>query len=267
MTFNEKLRHKMAHDRNPLLTTLADKVAVRDYVTRVVGDGYLAELHQVTAEPAELRKEGLPRRIVVKPSHGSGGCVVVADHASPASTLPDRPLGWKSFLVSPDSVDWDDLRAICGDWLTRRYQPWEWAYRAIAPRIMVEELLLHEGAIPNDYKVFVFHGRARLVQVDFDRHSNHVRTLYTPAWEPLPVAYVYPRGPEAVRPTLLDEMIAVAEALAGPVDFLRVDLYEVGDRIVVGELTNYPHAGTGIFTPQAFDRELGSWWSQPRRYA
>ena len=130
-----------------------------------------------------------------------------------------------------------------------------------------EELLLQDGAIPNDYKLFVFNSRVRLVQVDFDRYSKHVRTLFTPAWEPLPVAYVYARGPQTARPSLLDEMIMVAEALAAPVDFLRVDLYALRNRIVVGELTNYPHAGTGIFTPQAFDLELGSWWAQPARYA
>jgi hypothetical protein len=257
----------MAHDRTPLLTTLADKVAVRDYVTRVVGERYLPELYRVTDEPSELRKEELPTQIVVKPSHGSGACVVVADHAPAANVLPEAPVGWRSFVVRPDSLDWDALRALCADWLERRYQPWEWAYRAVPPSIVVEELLLHEGSIPNDYKVFVFHGRARLVQVDFDRYAGHARTLYTRDWKPLPVAYVYPRGPDAARPRLHDEMLAVAEALAAQLDFLRVDLYDLVDRIVVGELTNYPHAGTGIFTPEEFDREIGSWWSQPRRYA
>ena len=257
----------MAHDRSPLLTAFADKVAAREYVRRAVGERYLTELYRVTDDPSELRKEEFPRQVVVKPSHGSGACVIVADHAPAANVLPPAPAGWKSFVVRPETLDWGALRALCADWLDRRFQPWEWAYNAISPRIVVEEILLREGTIPNDYKVFVFHGRARLVQVDFDRYSGHERTLFTREWEPLPVAYVYPRGPDAARPRSLDEMLTVAEVLAAPVDFLRVDLYELADRIVIGELTNYPHAGTGIFTPHEFDLEIGSWWSQPRRYA
>jgi len=46
------------------------------------------------------------------------------------------------------------------------------------------------------------------------------------------------------------------------VDFLRVDFYAIGERIVVGELTNYPWAGSYQFADPSYDREFGSYWQQ-----
>jgi hypothetical protein len=43
-------------------------------------------------------------------------------------------------------------------------------------------------------------------------------------------------------------MISIAERLSDGVDFVRVDLYDLGDRVVFGELTNYPRQGWEYFT-------------------
>jgi hypothetical protein len=136
----------------------------------------------------------------------------------------------------------------------------------VPPRILVEELLGDGGAVPPDYKFYVFHGRVRLVSVELDRFTFHTRNLYTPAWEQLPVEWVYPAGKDIERPAALAEMIDVAERLGADTDFVRVDLYSVGERVVFGELTNYPDAGYGRFDPPDFDRQLGEWWTLPERY-
>ena len=47
-------------------------------------------------------------------------------------------------------------------------------------------------------------------------------------------------------------------------DFVRVDVYSVSGRIVFGELTNYPAAGTDNVNPVSFDHEFGSYWRLPR---
>ena len=50
-----------------------------------------------------------------------------------------------------------------------------------------------------------------------------------------------------------------------PFEFLRVDCYLVdgpdGERLHVGELTNYPGAGFERFIPARYARELGVCWS------
>jgi hypothetical protein len=55
-------------------------------------------------------------------------------------------------------------------------------------------------------------------------------------------------------------MRAVAEQLAAGFDFVRVDLYALGQRMVVGELTHYPTGGNKSFDPPEWDARLGALW-------
>jgi TupA-like ATPgrasp len=266
LTFMDKVRYRMVNDRRPLLTTFVDKLAVREYVEAKVGKGVLTELFLVTDDPAEVRRERLPREFVLKVSHASGGTVIVGDHVSPEKTLPETPAGWVKVEVSPDTLDWARLRRLSRDWLNRRYRPtFEWAYRGVTPRILVEELLCERGSIPDDVRFFVFDGRVRLIRVDMGRFARtQVGTFYSRDWELLPVEEITtPTGPELERPATLPQMLRTAELLGQGMDFVRVDLYDVEGRVVFGELTVYPWGGLDGFTSASFDLELGESWNMP----
>lgn len=265
-TFNEKVRYKMLKDRRPLLTTFADKVAVRDYVARKAGRHLLTQLYLVTGDPDRIGPDCLPREFVIKAAHGCGGVAVVADHAAPDARLPEPPAGWSRSLVAPGRVDWAVLRGLCREWLGLRYNPrLEWAYAHVPPRILAEELLTAGGSIPQDYRFFVFHGHVRLVQVESARFGARTCTTFSPDWNYIPVTYDQPSAPGLARPRLLADMITIAQELGQDTDFVRVDLYDLGDRIVFGEMTNYPGAGRLPFD-RRFCSEIGAWWSQPRKY-
>jgi hypothetical protein len=266
VTFNEKVRYKMLADRRPLLTTFADKLAARAYVESKVGASVLTDLYAVTCAPETLAGAELPREFAVKPTHASGACVLVADFAPRERELPDSDGGWVQAMVRPDRLSWDRLIGLCQDWISRPYLWNEWAYRNVPRRILVEELLDDAGGVPFDYKLFVFHGRVRMIQVDLDRFDAHTRNLYTPDWERLDVEYGRPGGMDVERPSRLPEMLDIAERLGADTDFVRVDLYCLGKRVAFGELTNYPLAGSEEFRPPEFDRRLGEWWTPPKRY-
>jgi hypothetical protein len=44
-------------------------------------------------------------------------------------------------------------------------------------------------------------------------------------------------------------MVEIAETLSQGTDLLRVDLYEIGNQIVFGELTNYPEGEDTVLVP------------------
>lgn len=267
VTFNEKVRYKMVADRRPLLTTFADKYGVREYVAARVGAEVLTRLYLVTSTPrAALAEADLPLEFVVKPTHASGSFVIVAGFAPADRRLPDPGRHWASALVRPDRLDRDRLVEMCEDWVAYPYARDEWAYQNVPRRILVEELLEDGGAVPFDYRFFVFHGRVRMVQVEIDKYTAHTRTLYTPEWERLAVEWRVPAGRDVDPPHMLPEMIEVAETLGTETDFVRVDLYCLGSRIVFGELTNYPLAGKIEPRPPEFGRWLGDWWTLPKRY-
>jgi hypothetical protein len=256
----------MATDRRPILPVLADKVRVREYVKDRVGSEVLTHLYAVADSPERVRNFDFPREFVLKASHACGGVVLVAECFPPERQLPEPPAGWpRGLTIHPDALDWTRLTGLCAEWLSSRYNPYEeWAYSKVHPRILVEEFLSDDG-VPVDYKFFVFGGQVHLVQVDQDRFGDHRRNLYSPDWKLLEVEYGYPRGPLDSKPARLDEMIRVAERLGGDLDFVRADLYNIGDRVVFGEMTIYPLSGCGRFSPREFDEQLGRLWQMPRR--
>jgi hypothetical protein len=270
----------MLKDRRPILTTFADKVAVREYVARVVGRDVLTECYAIAARPEELDRASLPREFVAKSSHACGGVWIVADFA-PANGLVfpgGRPLtdgataleGWCWVLVRPALLDWEVMTASFRRWLSIDFgaQFVEWAYSGVPPQILVEERLRGpDGRQPDEYKLYVLHGRVELLHVDTRRFVDHHRNLYLRDWTPLQVRRdVHPRGEVRRPPRLLGRLIEVAEALGQDTDFVRVDLYDMGDRVVFGELTNYPGGGEQAFTPPSYDDQLGRLWTLPRRY-
>ena len=74
-------------------------------------------------------------------------------------------------------------------------------------------------------------------------------------------------GIDGVGSSIAEPLLDLARdigRLAAGFDFLRVDLYELPDRIVFGEITPIPTAGTKRIEPYEFDQYLGSLWKQPR---
>lgn len=271
-TFTEKVRYKMLRDRRPLLVTFADKAAVRDHVAAVVGEGYLPRCHGLVRDPGELAALELPEAYVLKPTHGSGAVVVVSPEAPADARLPEARWSWVYAHVRPEHAERGQLVAIARHWVGQLYGQGpnrEWVYGQVPPQVLVEEFLRGpDGAVPDDYKFFVFHGRCHFVQVDSGRFGHRTQDFHRPDWEHLPLsggpAWADPPHP---RPARLEEMVAVAERLAAGTDFVRVDLYHLPGRVVFGELTNYPAGGDSPFTPRRFDAVFGEPWTVPRRYA
>lgn len=270
-TFNEKVRYKMARDRRRLLVTMADKAAVRDHVASIIGAHYLPRSYGILTDPAELWALDLPPAYVVKPTHGSGAVLVVRPGAPRDAVLPPPDHDWEYTELHPSALDRPAFEALARGWLTRvhgRGPNHEWAYSLVPARLLVEEYLRDaRGGVPHDYKLFMFHGRCQYVQVDTGRFDGHTQDFFLPTWEHLPMSGGPPwADPTPPRPERLAEMISVAERLARDTDFVRVDLYALPERIVFGELTNYPAGGDSPFLPQSFNAEFGKHWTVPRRY-
>lgn len=261
----------MLRDHRDLVVTFADKVAVRDYVAAAVGADHLPVVYATVDDPGLLLTQDLPRQYVLKPSHGSGAVAVVSDAADPNARLPRVEACWSYTHVCPDHADRKQLVAISRYWLEQLYGQGpnrEWAYGHVPRRVFVEELLGNDdGDVADDYKLFVFHGRCEFIQVDTGRFGKRTQNFYRRPWLALPLSGGPPRAENPQQaPKCLNEMIGVAERLGRATDFVRVDLYVVGNRIVFGELTNYPAGGDSPFHPDSFDWEFGRTWTVPRRY-
>ncbi|MDT0180715.1 ATP-grasp fold amidoligase family protein [Microbacterium sp. ARD31] len=269
VTFRDKVRYKMLRDHRPLVVTFADKAAVRDYVADRVGAQYLPDA-AVFDSPTELLTAELPDAFVLKPTHGSGAAIIVSPSAPVDARLPEDG-SWVYRHVRPEHAPREHLVRLATDWLSQLYGQGpnrEWVYGRVPRRIIVEEMLGgRTDRIPDDLKLFVFHGRVQYVQVDAGRFAGRTQDFFDRDWTHLPLSGGPPwADPTPPRPAGLDEMIRVAEALGADTDFVRVDLYDVDGRIVFGELTSFPAGGDSPFHPESFNTEFGRHWTVPRRY-
>lgn len=268
-TFNEKIRFKMAYDRNPKLSMFADKYQVRKFVEKRVGKDFLIPLLHSGKRGRDIYKLQGHQEFVIKANHGSGAIIIVTKSVETESELIHvESSDWRILQVKPDKLSLTMVAEIIDKWMNQKYSyihgfTVEWAYRDIKPRFLVEELIFDiNGGDPIDYKFFVFNGKCQLIEVHTDRFGKHGQSFYSLDWLPLDITKTYTQMSEFLpRPQELEKMIKLAELLATGTDFLRVDLYLTNKGIKFGELTNYPAAGTTNFSPEFWNYEIGRDWT------
>jgi len=245
--FGEKLWSRMLLSRHPLLTTISDKLLVRDYVAEKAGTDHLIPLLWSGDKPEAIPYDRLPDRFVIKTNHGCKYNVLVtdkgrADHRAIAAKL-------KKWLAENYAED--------------TYLGIAWGYKNIRPLILIEEYIDDHGQPPIDYKFYCFSGRTELITVHFDRHRDprsvsvdrkFVRLRFRPGFKQHDIVPPKPRNFAA--------MLRLAESLADGFNFVRVDLYSLQDKIYFGELTPYP-VGVELFRSFdiiSLDETLGEKW-------
>lgn len=266
-TLQKKILRKMAFDRDSMQTLYADKVKVREFVKERVGLKYLTASFGEFSSIEGLDRNSFPRNFVMKSNHGSGASVICWEGVSRGFVIPvkDSSRVWEVHLIHPDDLVWEKLVKLSNSWMKANFY-WEagrfpeWAYRNIEPQILVEEVLTHNGNIPEDYKFFMINGECIFVQV---RHAVNQRDLYSPGWDLMDAKFLYPAsGLRPERPIQLTEMLSLAKSLAKNIDFVRVDLYITDNGIKFGELTNYPDGGLADIRPKKLSIELAKKWIQ-----
>lgn len=247
VTFNEKLQWLKLHDRNPLYVKMVDKFEAKKYVANLIGEEYIIPTLGVWNRFDEIDFDTLPERFVLKTTHDSGG-IVICNNKSQLDVLAAKKKINKS--------------------LGRNYYfaGREWAYKNVKPRIIAEKYKVDKNGELNDYKVFNFNGEPRLIQVDFNRFSNHKRNIYDTKWNYIPVQIEYPTDPNHIieRPDVLEEMLGLSRKLSTNIPFLRTDFYIVDEKIFFGELTLYHGNGTENITPNSYNYAMGEWLKLPK---
>jgi len=227
---------------NALFSLLADKFAVRRYVSELLPEDVLIPLLHKFDNVIELRA-ALPSLswVVVKPNHGAGMVRVL-----------DLPL---------NELEQDALILEASAWLELDYsvKVREAHYSGIKPCLLVEERIGERGVPLDDYKIHIFKkpsGEARFVlQIIEGRFSSElVRTFYVDQFDrPSFGSYALSLEKKAV----LERAVEFSSVLLGTLRYARVDWYIVGDRLYFGEITITPASGLGGGYGEEIDRIMG----------
>jgi hypothetical protein len=246
--FNEKLQWLKLYNRKSEYTKMVDKIEVRDYIAKTIGEEYLIPLIGVYNSFEEINFNELPDKFVLKPNHTSGDVFICKDKSK---------------------INSIDLKNDIDRWLKRKYY-WahrEWPYKNVKPRIICEKYMVDESGYElKDYKFMCFNGKVKCSFVGLNRGSKSGLNIdfYDIDWKPMPFERHYPKsGTMTPKPINYLTMIKLAEKLSGNIPFLRVDFYEINGAIYFGELTFFPGSGYEEFTPERYDYELGNWIKLP----
>lgn len=243
-TFSEKLQWLKLYDHKPEYTTMVDKYAVKDYVARIIGEEFIIPTLGVWNKVEDIDWDALPYQFVLKCTHDSGGLVICKD---------------KSKLDKVAAIK--KLKAGLKRDYFKMFR--EWPYKNVPKRIIAEQYIepaLDINDLP-DYKFFCFDGEVKAMFVATERQvkGEEVKFDFFDAdYNHLPFrqghehAKVVPQ-----KPKNFELMKQLAEKLSKGIPHVRVDFYDIGDKVLFGELTLYHFSGMMPFEPEEWDYKWG----------
>lgn len=258
--FNEKLQWLMLYNHRPEYTTMVDKLKVRDYIADTIGEQYLIPLIGVWENAKDIDFSLLPNEFVLKCNNNSGrGMCVCKDK---------------------NKLDFNAIRSELNRALGENYYNInrEWPYKNIEPRIICEKYMVDSDPTNTtgtliDYKFYCFDGEPRFLYVGIDDVSAGKKgelklSFFDMEWKttqfyredhkPIPL--------KVKKPSTFDEMASIARILSKDIPFVRVDLYSIDDRVYFSELTFFPGAGFGLFSPPEWEEKLGNMIVLPQKF-
>lgn len=240
-TFNEKLQWLKLNYQNPLMTTCADKVAVRDYIAKKIGSKYLIPCLGVWDNPDDIDFDKLPDKFVLKVNWGSGQNIIVKDKSKLNIAETRQKL---SEWMRPESNHY--------------FAFFEWCYKDIKPKIIAEKYIEQMDGRLLDYKIFCNNGSPNFLFVAIDRDTDLRFNFYDIDFHKLPFKQHYDNSDKNInQPKFFDKMLCISRILAKDFIHCRVDFYILGNKLYFGEITFYHFAGLERFDPPIWDKKLG----------
>lgn len=249
---NEKIQWLMFYTNTSVWSQLADKYAVRQYVKEKVDDSILVPLLGKWDSAEDIDFSNLPEKFVIRPNNGSYDTVICKNKSD---------------------TDCEEIRRRMASSLHNRFglENAEPHYLRISPCIIAEKLLEdkdNKGLI--DYKIWCFNGEPYCFLVCANRNpeTHHADFVYYDInWERHPtfIAEEFRNNAAIPKPSNLNEMISIARQLSQGFPQVRVDLYNVDDKIYFGEMTFSSNFGMMPYYTQEVLEDMGQKCILPHR--
>lgn len=246
---NEKIQWLKFNSDTTEWSRLSDKYRVREYIRECGLEHILVDFYGQWEDANMIDWEKLPNQFVMKVNNGSGDVLVCKDKSQlDKKTTSEK---YNSLL----KLKFWELFA-------------EPHYSRIKPCIIAEQLLdCNKQAIPSttliDYKVWCFSGKPEFIWACYNRTYEKVEVgCYDLDWNYHPEQSAFTNhyakaSKQLPRPKNLDKMIEYAAILSKDFPEVRVDFYEVDNKVYFGELTFTAKGGYIDFYTPEFLKILG----------
>ena len=240
-TLTDKICYLEYRKKDKLSIVCSDKYDVREYVASKGLESILVPLiGDVYYNFDEINFDELPQKFVIKATFGC-----------------------KMNLIcqNKDELEYDVAKKTVDRWISNGFnrEYMEPHYKFIPKRIICEEFLENADTIV-DYKIHCLNGKPLFILVCSERNKDLRLNLYDIHWKPIhEIIGKHLNDKEIPRPSLLKEMIDISKKLSSDFDFVRVDLYQIGQKIYFGELTFTPDGGVLSYFSPRFDKKMGEY--------
>lgn len=241
-TYNEKILWMKLYEHNPLIRICCDKYAVKRYVAEKIDPKLVLPVLGAWDDPEKIDFEKLPEQYVLKVNWSSGFNIFVRNKAE---------------LDIPETVK--KLKEWMQPHKNSYYDAFNWGYKDLKPIVYAEPYIEQFDGQVYDYKFCFANGELLYFLIAKDRGQNLSKDFFDGEFNHIPVqSGGSPNAsPLPERPKHYDKMLEIAKRLAQDFLFVRVDFYEVGDDIYLGEMTFYPGGGKLPLTPVEWDHIWG----------
>lgn len=245
--YNEKLQWLKLHNQNKEYSKLVDKLAVKNYINKKLGPGYTFKTLGYWETFDIIDFAALPNNFVLKCNHDSGSTKIIKD---------------KNNLTQKDILE---LKKFYDNRLKKDffYAGREYPYKGVKPYIMAEEYIEDKSSSSTsieDYKFFCFDGIPKILYVATDRSTDLRWTFFDMNFKRLNIINHHPNSSKYIpKPHNFEAMKKIAMKLSKGIKNVRIDLYEIGNKIYFGEYTFFHGGGFRLFYPEEWEIKLGSW--------
>lgn len=248
-TFNEKILNRILFVRDPKFAFYADKYAVRQYISEVLGENYLIPLIAVYDSAIDLNKLDQWDNIVIKPTHGAGMVKII-----------DKP---------PSISMKEEIIIQADNWLSTNYSLFadEWHYSLIPPKLVVEKKITSKEERLRDYKFHRFMKSdgsfKQILQIISERSDHDFETVFFDVSNLENILHS-PFGYEMVltedEKLKIQKVLKLNEKLCLEYKYVRLDWYLTENNIYFGEITLTPGAGRSLSFQGKFGENMAKLW-------
>ena len=170
-----------------------------------------------------------------------------------------------------NKLDFEKSKKKIEKYLKKNYYIYnkEWPYKNVKPRIIIERYMgTEEQPELIDYKFFCFNGEPKFIYVS-EGLSNHKTAKISFADMDYNKTKFYRKDYKPFeklppKPKNFEKMKELAKKLSKNIPFIRVDFYEIDNKVFFSELTFYPCSGFIPFEPEKYDKILGDMLELPK---
>lgn len=243
--YTEKLQYLrlFTYPKDELVIKCASRDGAREFVREMGLNEILIPTYGIYDSFDEINFDELPNQFVMKCTHACG---------------------FNEIVLNKDNTDKEVLRKKFNKWLKTNYgkKTVEMHYSPIKPRIIIEKYLGELDALPIEYKIHIFNGKARSMYVVSGRGKDIRYDNFYIDWTPFDGSQFNGWKKSEIppkSPANWENMREIAEILGNKFPFVRVDLYNINGKIYFSELTFTPAKGTLILDDDKCDFEMGEW--------